>query len=358
MDISNIIMTIQVLLSALGTVYFLENGYGLWGLAVNLLLTSIFSLICNIYFSKRVLPQYSLNISLFKISRFKEIFSYSVNLQLSSLTRFWVEPLNKVIISHLYPVSYVGFYDIALKFINQLNGLINSALSPIFPAAAEIHELHGIEKVELLRKKSIKYILPASIAMYSFVFMVIPGFVQLWLSSELTIISPVIQIFLLSSFMITLAIPAYTILNGLGYANDTFKVQIQSLIINLIGIASLSQITGFLGFCTAYSISIMYGFFATHHYYKKRFSNEINVYRQFLDKKILIWGAIVILCEVIIVYIMPFTSYWKIAIGGIICAIVFTGLIIKFRIFNTSDMESLLGKKVANKFIVRHCNSK
>lgn len=346
MDISNILLTIQVILSAIGTVFFLQYGFGLKGLAINLLVMSILSLIANMYFSKIALPEYKIKISFFKISRFKEIFSYSVHLQLSSLSRVWIEPLNKVIIAHIFSLSYVGFYDVALKVINTINMLIASALSPIFPASTEINEVYGFAKVEELRIKSTKYILPITIFIYSLMISIMPSFVNLWLGPKYAIVSPTIQIFLVSSFFVSLAIPAYTILTGLGYAYDAMKMQFQSAIVNVLGIIILSFVFGFYGFCSGFALSIIYGFAAIHFYYKKRFDKNLNVYKIFFEKRIVFFMIFFALISNLSFIYVKLNSYFTIFCWGIGYLLLSVFITVKLKIFTNSDVEQLLGKKL------------
>ncbi|HBG87684.1 MAG TPA: hypothetical protein DDW62_09055, partial [Marinilabiliaceae bacterium] len=139
MDVSNLILLLQVVISAVGTFVFLEIGYGLLGLAYNLVITSILSLLGNVY-SAKVISGFNFRGFVFKISRLKEMFSYSVNLQLGSIVRAGIEPMNKVLLSHFFSMEHVAYYDIAWKFSVKLGGLVNAALTPILPASTEIYE--------------------------------------------------------------------------------------------------------------------------------------------------------------------------------------------------------------------------
>ncbi len=352
MDISNGILTFQVVLSAIGTFFFLENGYGLKGLAINLLICSIISLIANIYFSKLILP-YKISPLLFKISRFKEMISYSINLQLANLIRMWVEPLNKILISHFFSLSYVGYYEIALKFNNQLTNLIRSALSPIFPAASEIYQKEGIEKIEKLRIKSSKYLFVFLTAVYIVVIILIPDFVQLWLGSDLQIVSSLIVIFMVGLYISLLATPAYSILNSTGYSKETLFVQIQSVAVNIVGILIFWKLFGFYSFCAGFSLSMAYSFWASQYYYKKRLGKNLKVYKVFADKKVIISNLIFLALGIIFINIINLDNYFEIAIFGLIFFICNLLVIWKLRIITGEDIKMLLGSKSYNRIFDR-----
>ena len=352
MDISNSILTIRGIITAIGTFFFLESGYGLKGLGVNLLIVSFLSLVATIYFSKLIL-QYKINPLLFKISRFKEMFSYSINLQIADLIRKMIEPLNKILISHLFSLSYVGYYEIALKFNTRITNLFRTALTPIFPAASELYQNYGVEKIESLRKKSSKYLFISATIIFVLIIIIIPDFIKLWLGPELQIIAPVIIILMVGLYISLLATPAYIILNGSGYSRDTLVEQIQSVIVNIIGIFIFYKLLGFYGFCAAFSLSMLYGYYITHYYYKKRFGKELKLYKVFVDKKVIISNIIFFAIGIAFINTFNLNNYFKIAIFGLVFFIFNLLVIWKLRIIIGEDIKLLLGNNLYNKIVVK-----
>jgi len=349
MDLSNGIMTAQTLFSALGTYIFLENGFGLKGLGINLVIISSLSLLANLYFSKKILS-YKINPLLFKWSRFKEMFSYSINIQLSSLIRMWVEPLSKIIISHIFSLSYVGYYEIALKFNKRITSLIMSSLYPIFPAAAELFQKHGRERIENLRKKASRYTFIFSTFICVVLIIIVPDFVKLWLGPEFIIVSKLIVIFLIGLYFMLLATPAYIILNGTGYSKETLFVQIQSVIVNIIGILVLWQLFGFYGFCGGFSLSMLYSFLASHYYYKKRFGDQLKVYKVFLDKKVIVSNVLFFIIGLIMISVIDIDNMIKVIIFVFAFFILYVVNIFIFKVITGTDIELLIGNKKDNTF--------
>jgi O-antigen/teichoic acid export membrane protein len=347
MDISNIILTIQVILSAAGMFFVLEQGYGLTGMAYNLLIVSLISLGVNMVTSK-IIVSYSMNPFIFKYSRLKEMFSYSINLQLASLIRTFIEPINKIIISRFFPLSYVGYYEIALKFCERITQLIRSSLAPLFPAATEIYEKYGIQKIESLRNKSSKYLLSFVTILYVIIILLIPDFIKLWLGPEMQIVSGVVIIFLIGSFFSLLATPVYIILLGTGHARDTLFIQIFTVLINIAGIILFSVIFGYYGFCAGFSLSMIIGFFITHYYYKVRFGSDIeklSVYKIFYNKKIILSGSLFLCSGLLVLKNLNLKSYFEVLIFCFITMILYILTVLKFKIFTIQDIELLFGKK-------------
>ncbi len=349
MDISNSIVSAQVIVSAIGTVYFLERGYGVRGLGINLIVTTLFSLVLNVYFSLRTNPGMRINPFLFRWARLKEMFSYSVNLQLGAIARAWVEPLNKIIIAHMFSVSYVSFYDISLKIVGQLSNLINSALQSIFPASAEVFERHGHERVELLRRKSLQYVLPMVAMVYIAIFVVIGAFVNIWLGTQLTIVATIVRIFLVAYFAMALTTPAWVILNALGYSKDILFMDLKVVAINVVGIMVLGLLFGYYGFCTGFAISQIVGFFLTQQRYNYRFRSVDVSTSELLDPKV--WGIALAMLALglAVLVIIPLNNYAAIALFSIAFCMIYAVTLWKTRIFGRENLHEILGASIYDK---------
>lgn len=324
MDVSNIILLLQVIISAVGTFVFLEFGYGLVGLAYNLIITSILSLLGNMY-SAKVIAGFNFKAFVFRISRLKEMFSYSVNLQLGSIVRAGIEPMNKVLLSHFFSMEHVAFYDIAWKFSTKLGGLVNAALTPILPASTEIYEMFGIEKLELFRKKISKYILSLITPLYVVIIVVLSAFVELWIGYSNNEIVFSIVIFLIASFINAITIPGYFILNGSGYANDTFKVQLYGTVFNVLVIFLGIYMVGFYGFALGFCAALVLNFFMTYKFYSSRFLNKKGVYKVFNFPRLLLLNVAVAILGIISVNVFKVDAYWELMlVAGLLLMIYFS----------------------------------
>lgn len=313
MDVSNIILLFQVVISAVGTFIFLELGFGLIGLAYNLLITSLLSLLGNM-FSAKIIAGFNFKAFIFRTSRLKEMFSYSVNLQLGSLVRAGIEPMNKVLLSHFFSMEHVAYYDIAWKFSTKLGGLVNAALTPILPASTEIYEKFGVEKLELFRKKISKFILSFITPFYVLIIVVLSVFVELWIGYSNNEIVISIVIFLIASFINAITTPGYFILNGSGFANDTFKVQLYGTVCNVIVIFLGIYLVGFYGFAIGFCAALILNFFITYKFYSSRFLNKKGVFKVFYFPKLLLLNLAVGILGIISVKIFKVDTYWELAL--------------------------------------------
>ena len=350
MDITNIILFTNSVLSAFFVFVVLESGFGLKGLAVKTLILSVITLLVNIIVTKSLIPL-KINPLLFSRTRFKEMFSYSVNLQLTSILTSWIDPINKILISHFFSVSFVAYYEVAIKFIERITILIRQSINPIFPASAELFEKSGIAKIEKLREITSKYLFIIVITLFVGLLIIVPDFVILWLGPDMRIVSPTILLFLVGTCISLLATSPWALLNGLGFSKETLLVQIQIVIVNVIGIIVLSISFGFYGFCIAYSLSMIYGFFATHYYYKKKMGIKQNVYKVFHNKKVIITNIIFFIVTFTYVKFFPLHNYMLLFTFIGIYGLIYSFIIWKFKIVTKTDLELLLGKNIYNRLI-------
>ena len=344
MDVSNMLVVMQSLLMAGLNVLFLELGYGLAGMTYSLTIASTAGLVINAVSTVWLYPEVRINLFLFRFDRLREIFSYSINLQISSVFKGMITPLYQVIISHFFDLKLVAYFDLAQKFIIISNSLITSGLISLFPAATEKYDREGADGIERLRKKSLQFIYPLTTLVYFSIFIFIPNFTDLWLGEEYRIVSNVIRFLLVANYFISLAVPAYNILNGTGYSKDTLGVQLKSGMLELVGMLLGGWLFGFWGLCSSFSVSIICGFFLTHSYYRRRFLLSESAYAPFLSRNMLIFLLVLTLLGVVAVWIPDVVGRFTfIPVSGIYFLL---GLfiIVRLRLLTVADFRSLVGR--------------
>ena len=346
MDISNIIITAQVITSSVGMFIVLYMGWGLRGLGYNLLVNSILGLLANLYYSKVALPQLKINPFLFSMSRLKNMFSYSINLQLSSLAAIWIQPLNKIIISHLFSVSHAGYYQIASKCVQNLSSLVRTVFLSLFPATAEHYEKGGAARIESLRKKAIKYTFPLVTMIFALTILVIPSFIILWLGSDFAIISTITRMLLLGAYASVLATPAFIMLQASGFSADTLHITIRAVFINITSCLGFGLLFGFTGFGAGFLITGVYAFFTINRHYKKRFGQTTNTFGFLKDNsKAIITTVILSIIAFACMHFVPLDSYIKILLFSLLFVGSYAMIIWKSKVITTSDIKVILGER-------------
>lgn len=187
----------------------------------------------------------------------KKQLSYSLKIYLSSVTGLLIEPLSKIIISNLFSVKEVGFFDIALKIKSQIFNIIQKALYPLLPYLASLKEENRISTIiEDIEQKIYIIVVP----LISIIFICSYSFVQLWIGENVQIITVSIQT-LVCSFLIfsVTMIPVYFYFS-LKYAIKTFYTQLISVIGNILIIIILYKFFGYYSILIGNSVAIVLSF--------------------------------------------------------------------------------------------------
>lgn len=135
----NILIMLSALLY-LGLTIFLVPRTGFLGLAQAQIAQTGITLIIGWIMLRAVIP--SLPVLPFRWNKaiFKEIFAYSFNFQVISITQLLFQPVTKSLLSVFGGVGQVYYFEMAHKLVMQLRGMIVIAHQSIVPAIAHWHE--------------------------------------------------------------------------------------------------------------------------------------------------------------------------------------------------------------------------
>lgn len=87
-------------------------------------------------------------------SVFTETVGFGLRLQATGLASLLTEPLAKLILSQWGGLSFVGYYEFALRFLNQARGLVAAGAQPLVAAAAGAGS--DISKLDIMVDRSTK----------------------------------------------------------------------------------------------------------------------------------------------------------------------------------------------------------
>ncbi len=196
----------------------------------------------------------------------KKQLSYSIKIYISSVINFFYEPLTKIIISKLFGVKEVGYFDIALKIRTQLWSLIGKALYPLLPLIASLKDEKQIGFiVNDIEQKLFYVVLP----IISIMLICTYSFVNIWLGSEVFIITISI-IIVVCSYIIgsSTVIPNYYYLMT-RQVNKTIILQFSNAVVNIIFIFGLYSYIGYYSILIGFSSAIFTSFILSLYYQNK-----------------------------------------------------------------------------------------
>ncbi|MBI5401966.1 MAG: oligosaccharide flippase family protein [Ignavibacteriae bacterium] len=270
----------------------------------------------------------------------KKQIKYSFQIYSSGLISLFYEPLTKILISNFLGIKEVGFFDIALKFRNQFQGLINKAYYPLLPYLAKLTDMAKIRGIiHDLEQKSFILLQPVLVI----VFFCTYSFVFLWIGKEVELITfgvvVVLSSFFIGSFTI---IPFYQYLLT-KKPHITIVLQAVNVVINALVFLILYNNFGYYSVLIAYAVAILFSFVVSV-YYQYKFLNSI------------IFDTVTQVIKVILLFLICFSSAYtvnifllnhiqKILIIPTVIILVSVATFRIFRFFKPCDLERYMNSE-------------
>lgn len=166
----------------IGFSYLLMPNYGLMGLALSYLISSLFLLVSSSFLAIKHVPEISILRGKWSKETYKETLNYNTNYQLISVFAIFNEPVTKFVLAKYGGLEISGVYELANKLVLQVRGIIvnvNQTLVPMFSGFQEKDET----KVSFYFKKSFNVVLIAATLFFSLFLFFSPLFSLWWFKS-------------------------------------------------------------------------------------------------------------------------------------------------------------------------------
>jgi O-antigen/teichoic acid export membrane protein len=181
MDKSNSIEIQLSLLNAVGTVLFLQAGWGMFGLAVNALINVCCALILTWWTVRRVVPRISIGWH-FDAGLVKEMFVYGTKIQVSRLGGLiCFGGIDKLIISRFLGIASVSFYEVSSRLTSFMRAVPLVMISALIPATSELGARNDRARILQTYILASKYVAMITIAMVAFLILEARSVLTLWL---------------------------------------------------------------------------------------------------------------------------------------------------------------------------------
>lgn len=180
MDISNSIEVKLSLVNVLGTVLVLENGLGIFGLALNSLVTQVIAVGWTWWTIRRFMPKVRLAWH-FNRPLLKEMFSYGAKIQISRFGNLVCFNVDKLIISRFLGITTVSFYEVGSRLTSFMRAIPLVMLSAIIPATSELGARNDEEKIRQTYYFASKYVAMMTVALVAFLILEAHSVVNFWI---------------------------------------------------------------------------------------------------------------------------------------------------------------------------------
>ncbi|MDR0989122.1 MAG: oligosaccharide flippase family protein [Prevotellaceae bacterium] len=268
MYLSNLLQLFYSVIYWLGTIVVVSMGYGLPAVGVVMLLAAVLWMVCNIasvsIYWKSVRAEYSWHI--FQTHARKQI-GYGIRIYTSSLISFFNEPLIRILLSHLFGLNVVAYYDIAIRVKTQLMGLFHKIVIPLYPF---ISQLTDREFLALLVKDLTKKLLLLSLPVAVLLLFTCYPIVTLWIGQDVWLytafIIGIVVPFILCS---PPTIPIYYYLMSKGHPQKTIVFQLFTVVCCLLLFFLFYPLMGVYALLLANALECVGSFLLGIHYQSK-----------------------------------------------------------------------------------------
>jgi O-antigen/teichoic acid export membrane protein len=183
MDKSNSIEIKMSIVNLAGTVLFLEFGLGMLGLAANILFCAVIATAATWWAVRRMIPEIHIGWH-FNAGLLREMFGYGAKIQVSRLGERICLAVDKLIISRLFGIAAVSFYEVSSRLASFMRAVpLVMMLSALIPATSELDARKDREKILRTYYLASKYVSILTVALAAFMIIEAGSLVNLWIGS-------------------------------------------------------------------------------------------------------------------------------------------------------------------------------
>lgn len=336
LDLTQMISAANVLLSALFGGLLLLRGWGLRGLVYGYIGSGILTIAVYLILVRRLLPQIALNPMRFDGTEARKMFDYSLRLYVTQAAAAVHNQVEKVFLAVLVGVAAVGWYDIASDIALKVRGAIAIILSPVLPAASELHALGDEARLRELYYRAHKYLAFFGVPVVCYIVVISNRFVELWLGPKLILIALPLSVLLAVNFFNLATGPGFLIFAGSGYMRPAMESATLGIILNAVLSLGLIYKFGFAGAVVGTSASLILasGYFMVVFHRHTRYSAS-RILREGYLKPLLC--SILVLAVLVLLHGTKNLSWFGMAAMGVVFGALYSVTILLSGFFDEYD---------------------
>jgi O-antigen/teichoic acid export membrane protein len=201
MELKNMSVVIQRLLNFLLVLIFLYYGMGLYGLVLSGLVSWAVFLIVNLCLARRLFKGLSFSIRHVSIQKFLLMVSFSWKVQITMVSGWLVDNLDKLFLGYFTNMATVAMYDVAVKIRNLSRMPVISYISTLIPAASELSVRSKPESIKEFYLQCNKWLMVILLPVCGFIFANSNLLIYSWVGSGFETAALVLQILMLGNIM-------------------------------------------------------------------------------------------------------------------------------------------------------------
>jgi O-antigen/teichoic acid export membrane protein len=213
---SSLIGTASAVLTAAGTFFVLERGYGLMGLLYNNAVITAVVVLLNVFAAYRLFPHMQIRLfTYFTRDAARTMFGYAWKVQVSNISQLMIFQIDRVLLSRYVDLAAVSNYEVANRVASQVRALIASIFSPMLPAASALHASADGTWIPGLYARSFKYLAVVAIPCSLLVVACAQPFMRSWMGPGFSVSAVTLQVLMVAYMLNLLTGPGAFILGGI-----------------------------------------------------------------------------------------------------------------------------------------------
>jgi len=365
MEITNSINMICSTIYVVGIFGVLYYGFGLRGLIVNQGIKIFLISLAAIYYSKKINRNLKFKFSYLDFKPIKEILSYGIKMQISSIANLVNLQTDKTIIGYFLNLTSITAYEIGQKISFFCRMIVGLVLSALVPAVSELEAAGKKQSILKLYERGNKYIASFTFPILIFTIVFANYLINLWMGIGFEKSIYVARLLVCAVLVNMLTGVGVMIVRGIGKPFYETQYAIICLILNVVLGLILIRFYGFLGVVVATPISVIIG--SVYFIIKFHRLNEVPLFgfiRRIYFKPFLIsifLAAVLYIANILINYRSGFDTRLEILLLIILNGIIFFSLFIlllkksgywdeedKILLVTTTNHYPILGRLIAN----------
>ena len=182
MDKSNSLEIKISIVNAIGTILFLQSGWGMLGLAMNAVVNALFAVLLTWWTLRRMMPTISLAWH-FDGKLLRNMFGYGIKMQVSQIGGLICFRVDKLIVSWFLGIASVSFYEVSSRLTSFMRALPHVMISALIPATSELGARNDRAKILQTYLLVSKYVAMVTIAMVAFLVLEARSVITFWLGN-------------------------------------------------------------------------------------------------------------------------------------------------------------------------------
>jgi O-antigen/teichoic acid export membrane protein len=312
MDLTNKISILVSIPMVAGTVYFLENGYGLNGLMVNNAIVIVLTCIINFIVAFRLLPSLRINPLLASREMFRKIFSFGYKIQVGNISDTVTFQADKLLVSYFLNIGSVGIYQLGSSIAQTFRGIPILLISAILPAASEINAKKEYDVLKELYVRGTKYLILLSFPITFFTVVTADIIMRIWMGPGFETSAFIIQLLSIGYLFNIICGVAVSIGSAIEKPGYQMNASIITIVMNIVLSVILIMRYGLPGIAVAASISLVSGSI----YYLIVFHREMMMPLRDLIQGVIAWPLVAAVVPAVLVYALNAWTGWAQPAGG------------------------------------------